>query len=757
MKKYIVTVLLSFMLNVSAFAIEPFVVRDIRLEGLQRISIGTVFNYLPVKVGDELDTTLSAQAIRALYKTGFFKDVHLEREGDVLVVFVAERPAIAEINITGNNDIPSEQLEEALRNIGLVEGRVLDRVVLDSIEMELQRQYYSLGKYGVRITTETTPLERNRIAVSIQIAEGEAAEIYAMNIIGNKTFSDEQLLDKLELGGTSLFGGRDAYSKQLFSADLETIKSHYLDAGYINFNIDSTQVSLTPDKQDVYITINLTEGDKYIVRDVRLAGDYILKNEEIMGLVSIKRGEIFSRKKITDSTKNISDRLAEEGYAFANVNMVPEIDKSSKTVGLTFFIDPGRRIYVRRVNISGNAKTRDEVIRREMRQMESDWMSTKHIARSRTRLDRLGFFDEVSVETPVVPEANDQVDVNYSVVERPTGTLSAGIGYSDTQGALVNFSVTQANFVGTGKRIAVNIDNSQVTKRYSVSYTNPYYTIDGVSRSFSIFSREVDAAEADITSYVTNSYGASMNYGIPLSEHDNIRLGFGYEDIDLIVNSAETAQEILDFVTKYGNQYDTVKLTGAWTRDTRNRAIFADKGALTSLSTEISTPAGDLEFYKVGLRHIHYISLNWGMTLSLRGNLGYGDGYGDTEDLPPFENYFAGGSRSVRGYGGSSLGPKDSKGNPLGGRARIVGNMELILPNPLAENSKSTRLSVFVDGGYVYGPNDKIDLGELRYSAGLSMIWLTPVGAMRFSLARPLNDKPGDELQSFQFTLGTPF
>ena len=540
MKKYLGMTLLVMAASAPAYGFESFVIKDIRLEGLQRISAGAVFNYLPIKVGDTITDELSSQAIRSLYKTGFFKDVRLEQDGDVLVVFVAERPAIADVSISGNSEIPTEQLEDSLKQIGLTRGKVLDRALLDKIEQELERQYYSLGKYGVKIDTETSPLERNRVKVSINIAEGKDAKVYAVNIVGNEIFSDELLRARTQLGGVSFFGGRKQYSKQLLSADLETIKSYYLDRGYINFNIDSTQVSLTPDKQDVYVTINITEGEQYTVRSVKLAGDLIVPEKELKKMISLKEGDVFSRKEAVESTKRISDRLSDNGYAFANVNIVPDVDKDSRTVGITLFVDPGKRVYVRRINVSGNSKTKDEVIRRELRQFEGDWMSTKQVSLSRTRLDRTGYFEEVSVETPAVPGTSDQVDINYAVKEQPTGNLSAGIGYSDTQGVLLNLGISQENFLGTGKRVAVNIDNSQVTQNYSFSYTNPYHTIEGISRGFRVYYRAVDALEANISNYTTDSYGVNLNYGFPLGETTTARMSVGFENTELLL-ADETA------------------------------------------------------------------------------------------------------------------------------------------------------------------------------------------------------------------------
>ena len=760
MKKFLGIGFLAALVSTGAYGFEPFVIKDIRLEGLQRISAGTVFNYLPVKVGDQINNKLSSQAIRALYKTGFFKDVRLEQEGDTLVVFVAERPAIANVIITGNSEVPTEQLEDSLKQIGLTRGKVLDRSLLDQIKQELERQYYSLGKYGVKIETETAPLERNRVNVSIKIAEGDDAKVYEINIVGNKLFSDQTLVNRMQLGGMSFFGGRKQYSKQLLSADLETTKSYYLDRGYINFNINSTQVSLTPDKQDVYVTINVTEGEQYKVRSVKLAGDLIVPESELREMVSLAEGDVFSRKEAVESTKRISDRLSEDGYAFANVNIVPDVDKDTLTVGLTLFVDPGKRVYVRRVNISGNDKTKDQVIRRELRQLEGDWMSSKQVSLSRTRLDRLGYFESVNVETPAVPGTSDQVDINYAVKEQPTGNLSAGIGYSDTQGILVNLGVSQENFLGTGKRVALNLDNSQVTQNYSFSYTNPYHTIEGISRGFRIYYRAVDALEANISNYTTDSYGLSLNYGFPLGETSSARMSLGFENTELLLASETEAisSDIIDFVQENGNEYDDFPFSASWVRDTRNKRLMATKGSLTTIGTQATIPGSDLEYYKLNFRYLHYFPLGKVTALSLNTSLGYGDGYGDTSRLPPFKNYFAGGSRTVRGYESNSLGPRDPvTGDPVGGDRMIIGNLELILPNPLEteEGSGSTRISAFIDFGNVY--RNKVEFSELRASTGLSLLWLSPVGALTFSYAIPINDQEGDELQAFQFTLGSAF
>ncbi|MEJ2360369.1 MAG: outer membrane protein assembly factor BamA [Gammaproteobacteria bacterium] len=705
------SIIASILYAAHAYAFEPFKVKDIRLEGLQRISIGTVFNYLPIKVGDEVDENDTSRAIHALYKTGFFKDVRLEKEGDVLIVFVAERPAIAEIHIHGNDKIPTDKLKSALKDLGLSQGRVFDQSILDEVNQQLRREYYSLGKYGVKITTKAKPLPRNRVAITINIAEGKDAEVYQVNVIGNKTFSNKTLLDQMTLPDVGLFGGRENYSRQVLAGDLEALRSYYMDRGYIKFSIDSTQVQLTPDKQDVYVSINITEGNVYTVREVKVVGNKIIKPDELKKLITIHKGELFSRKKTTATRKNISDRLAQLGYPFANVNIAPDIDNDSKTVALTVYIDPGRRVYVRRINITGNKKTRDDVVRRELRQYEGDWLSTKKVALS-------------------------QVDLDVDVKERSTGSLSFGVGYSDVQGAIINFSLSQDNFFGSGKRVSITADNSSVTRTYAFSVLDPYFTDSGVSQNFSILSRKVDAAQASISNYVTNTKAVNLSYGIPLSELTRMNFGGGVNETEIVINSA-------------------------WNYDSRDKAIFPTAGALTTVSMEAAVPGSDLEFYKLGFNYHQWFPLSENYTLTYRLGMDYGKAYGKTTDLPPFERYFAGGSQSVRGYDTNSLGniatTRDSNGDPLGGDRRLLTSLELVLPNPFSSKSKELRLSTFIDGGYIWAKGDKLDLGEVRYSAGVSLIWIAPVGILRFSYAKPLNAKPTDRLKAFQFTLGSTF
>ena len=738
-------------------AFTPFTVTDIRVEGLQRIAPGTVFSYLPVKTGETFDELRSVEAVRALFKTGFFKDVRIEHDQGVLVVVVQERPAISSIEITGNKDIESEPLLNSLKDIGFAEGRVFDRSLLDKVEQELQRQYFSRGKYGVKIVTTVNPLERNRVGINIDVSEGRAARIKKISIVGNKVFNDETLLEDFELSTPTLlsfYTGVDQYSKQKLSGDLETLRSYYLDRGYINFNIDSTQVSITPDKNDIYITINVTEGEQFRVKEVRLAGDLVLDPPELFPLVGLNPGDVFSRKYVTETVTKISEKLGDQGYAFANVNTIPEVDQDKKEVVVTFFVDPGKRVYVRRINMVGNTRTRDEVLRREMRQMEGGWFSTSAVERSKVRLDRLGFFEEVNVETPTVPGTNDQIDVNYSVTERPSGNLMVGLGFAQSSGVLFNASVTQNNFLGTGKRVGFSFNNSNVNTIYSFNYLNPYYTIDGISRGFGAFYRETDANEANLSDYTADTLGGNVSYGIPINEFDSVRLNVEYENLDLNT-TAFSSQVVQDFITQNGNQFDTIKVTGGWSHDSRNKAIFPDRGTSQRLTAEFTVPGMDLQFYKLGYEQQTYVPLTKSFTLLLNGEVGYGDGFGDFDNLPFFENYFAGGVRSVRGFKDNTLGPRDSlTDDPLGGGFRVVGNVEVLFPPPFFTKSNSFRMSAFLDVGNVYASYDDFKAADLRYSTGIGATWLSPLGALSFSLAKPLNDEPGDDTQVFQFTIG---
>jgi outer membrane protein insertion porin family len=757
--KYWLFLLLLFTTSVQAM--ESFVVQDIRFEGLQRISLGTAFNYLPLKVGETLDEDKATAALRALFKTGFFEDVTLGRDGDVLVIVVKERPSIAKVEMFGNEDISTEDLKTALKQVGLTEGRIFNRSMLDQVEQELHRQYFNLGKYGVDIETTVTPLERNRVSVAIDIKEGSAAMIRQINIVGAKAFDERRLLNEFQLSTPTMWSGlSDAgkYSKQELRGDLEKLRSYYLDRGYIHFNIESTQVSITPDKRDVYITINITEGERYTVSDVKLAGEFVVPEAELRSLLQIKAGDVFSRRLVTESSSKIGERLGVNGYAFANVNAVPKIDEAARTVSLTLFIDPGRRVYVRRINITGNTKTRDEVVRREIRQMEGGWLSTPLVDRSKVRLQKLGYFDTVNVEMPPVPGTTDQVDLNFDVAEGSTGNFTAGIGYGQEQGFLFNTSVTLNNFLGTGKRVSAELNNSQVNTVYRFSYLNPYYTPDGVSRGFDLFYSSTDAGQANLADFTTDSYGTSVNYGFPISEYNRATWSLGFTSTLLTINKTSAPQSYSDWVAEYGENYDTVTTSASWSHDTRDRVIFPERGTYSYASAQVAVPGADLQYYKLSYRHKWYQPLSKSVILFLGGELAYGDGYGGTAALPFFENYYAGGSRTVRGFRGNTLGPRDAVNNqPIGGNTKVVGHIEMFFPSPFEGTERTLRLSTFVDAGNVFASRKDVRFDELRSSYGFAMMWLTPVGALSFNWSWPLRSKPGDETEVFQFTIGAPF
>ncbi len=751
--------LLSLAIVSPATVAQPTVVRDIRLEGLQRISPGTVFNYLPIKVGDTVDSARTAEAIRALYKTGFFRDVRIEQEGDTLVVFVVERPSIASIEFSGNDELETEALEQSLDQVGFAVGRVFNRSVFDQVEQELRRSYFSVGRYAVKIDSTVTPLERNRVAVRFDIDEGRVARIKQINIVGNKVFDDDDLLDLFTLrpsGLFSVFTKSDQYSKQKLAADLEALRSYYLDRGFINFRIDSTQVSITPDKRDIYITINVSEGNLFKVRDVRLAGDLIVDENELTSLVTIRPGQIFSRKQVTETQAALAERLGNDGYAFANVNAVPDIDEENKSVALTFFVDPGKRVYVRRINFEGNTKTRDEVLRREMRQFEGAWISTGAVERSKERLERLTYFEEVNVETPAVPGTTDQVDVNFRVVEAPSGNLLLGAGFSQSQGVVVSTSVTQENFFGTGNRLTASFNNSKVNRNIGFSWLNPYWTDDGVSRGFEAFLRKTDAADANLADYDLDERGGAVTFGVPISEFETVDIGLHGKHTKFSVGD-NASREVRAFANENTNTFDTFWISGSWTTDSRDSRLLPTRGGLTRLGADLAVPLGDLSYYKLSARHNRFFSLWRDWIVSLDGEVGYGDGYADSDRLPLIENFFAGGPTTVRGFEANTLGPRDSNGDPLGGSFKLTGQAELILPLPFLRDSKQFRLSAFVDAGNVYGPDEDIDLGLLRVSTGIGGFWLSPLGPMTVSFGVPIKKEDGDNTQIFQFTFGTSF
>ena len=771
---HVLTLVLLFVYS-NVFAIEAFTIEDIRVSGLQRLTPGTVFNYLPVEIGDEFNDDRSGESLRALFGTGFFDDVVLEREGDILLITVEERPTIGGLAIDGNKDITTANLMEGLEEAGFVQGRVYDRSQLEKLQMELERQYFANGKYGVRISSDVQDLANNRVAISVNISEGDAAKIRQINIVGNEDFGESVLLDEFELGSSgfmSLLTKGDRYSRQKLSGDIETLQSFYQDSGYINFDIESTQVTITPDKRDIYITMNLVEGEQYTVSGVKLAGDIIVPEEELFDLVSITSGSLFSRKEMTDSSTRLTDRLGEDGYAFANVNAVPELDDENKTVEITFFIDPGKLIYVRRVNFTGNIRTRDEVLRREMRQQEGGWVSTPQVERGKIRLQRLGYFGEVNVETPAVPGSADQVDVEYTVEERPFGTFTAGLGYSQLDGLIVSTSISQNNIFGSGNRISFAFSNSSFNRTFSLGYLNPYYTDDGISRGYNLNYTETNGRQANLTAFDNRVIGAGVNFSFPISEFNSIRTSLGYENTELSRNGFFSNQ-VLDFILREGNQFDLLRASAGFAYDTRDRTIMPENGVFLTLVGEITLPTwgNSLEFYKLSYRGQWFRPLGRGFIFALKGDLGYADSIGGGA-LPFFENYYGGGPRSVRGYQQNTLGPLDNFGRPLGGNIKVITGAEVIIPIPFLEQFDQFRFSAFVDAGNVYCsggeisqidgrplcPNvSRLDLSKMRASAGLGAVWISPLGIMSFSLSTPLNDQVGDRTEQFQFNIGTSF
>ena len=750
-----------------ALALEPFVVKDIRVEGLQRTEPGTIFNYLPVAVGDVMSDEKATQAIKSLYGTGFFKDVRIEAEGDVLVITVQERSAIAKIDFSGNKSFPSDKMTEGLKQIGISEGLIFDKSQLERAEQEIKRQYLSTGKYGATVKTVVSPLERNRVAVRFEIEEGLVAKIRDINIVGNNVYTTDDLRAEFLLttpNWMSWWNKDDQYSKQKLTADLETLKSFYLNKGYLEFSIDSTQVSISPDKQDIYITVNVTEGEKYTISDVKLAGELQLPEEELKALVKLQKGDTFNRQMVTETSKAISDRLGNEGYAFSNVNAIPEINKEDHTAAFTFFVDPGRRVYVRRINLTGNSRTRDSVLRREMRQLESAWYAGDKINRSKERLDRLGYFESVDIETPAVAGSTDQVDININVVEKSTGSVQFGAGLSSSDGVTFGITVSQQNFLGTGNHVNAQVNTSKTNTIYSLSYTDPYFTPDGISRGFDVYRRDVDTGSsttANIGTYSSSSYGAGVRFGLPLTEKSYFTVGLT-GDMTKIKLQSDSPKQYLDFCgNSKGCNANSIQANIGWTYDSRDNTLFPNKGVLQRLTAEVGVPGLDLEYYKIEYKHAWFKDMYKDVTLMLNGELGYADNYGG-KAYPFFKNFYAGGVGSIRGYDNGTVGPRDTDpatGNDfsVGGTRRIVGNAELFIPVPFIKNSSQFRLSAFADGGNVYGGDESLSLGELRYSAGVGISWFSPFGPLKLVLAKPLNKKPGDITQTLQFQLGQQF
>ena len=761
-------------LGMAAAHADAFVVSEIKIEGLQRIPDGTLLNYMPIVVGDPIDDNQVTYAISELYKTGFFANVQFFRDGDVLLVRVKERPSIADVEFTGNSDIDDDALKDALLNIGVTRGQIYNRSLLEKLTLELERVYFSQGKYGVKIKTEVTDLDQNRVDIDITISEGQVALIKHINIIGNEAYDDETLLDELESGVPSswaLFSSADEYSKPKLNGDLEKIRSYYLDRGYIRFTIESTQVSITPDKQDIYITVNVSEGDRYKISSSKLTGELVVNRQTMESQIFTRQGMYFSRSLMTSSQKRLEDQMGRIGYAFSEVKVTPDIDDESKEVALTYFAIPGEKVYVRRIDIFGNDTTQDQVFRREMRLMEGSILASDLLERSKVRIQRLPYVETVSVDTVPVPGSSTQVDLKVKVEEKLAGSFNIGAGFSQTQGLIFNVGLTQENLFGTGKRLALNVNTDRANTIYSGSYTNPYYTIDGISRTVSVSFRDRDATEELINNFQTNSGDLNISYGVPLSEFNTLSLGYGFSHIKIIPSTINPSVDVTLFLAENDGEtrFNSFTLNTSFSHDTRNRTVFANAGTQQTIGMNMTVPGSDLEYYKISYITNTYIGVTSATTLLLRSNLAYGDGYGNTRALPFFERYFAGGIRTVRGFESNSLGPRDPvSGFSVGGNLRVTGGADYIFPIPFVEKPPSSlRLSLFLDIGNVFlnnyhtfdaEPGDNgFQVDQLRSSYGASLVWISPIGPLRFSYAETINDVPGDDLRAFQFSIGSFF
>jgi len=735
---------------------KDFVIRDIRVEGAQRTDVGTVFGYLPLRVGDHYDPSKGTAAIRALYASGLFKDVRLEADGDVLVVVVEERPAIASIDLIGMKEFDKDTVKKSLKDVGLAEARIYDRSLLDRAEQELKRQYLSRGRYGVKVTTTVSPLERNRVNITISIDEGEVARIREIRFTGNRAFSDSQLRDQMELstpGWLTWYTGHDKYARQKLQADQETLRSFYLARGYLDFNIESTQVSISPDKKDIQITINLLEGERYRISGIKLAGELLGLDAELSRLIDVKPGEIYNGERINAIGKAVTDRLSVLGYAFANANPVPDANKEKREVAFTILVDPGRRAYVRHVNVSGNTRTRDEVIRREIRQFESGWFDSEKVKLSRDRIDRLGFFEKVEIETPAVPGSQDQVDLNVTVKERPTGTIQAGLGYSSTEHLVISGAYTQQNVLGTGHAIGIQLNTSSATRTIAVSHADPYVTIDGVSQSEEIYRRDSNLAKLGLATVDIGTTGGTVRWGVPFTEFDTIFFGVGVESTDITL-TASSPFRYIDYVNRFGSSAGALLGTIGWSRDNRDNILTPNRGHFQRAFLEFGTPALDLQYFKLTYQYQQFQPLTNKFTLAFNGQAGYGGGY-EGKDFPLFKNFFVGGIGSVRGFEAGSLGPRDVNGDPLGGVKEVNGSIEALATLPGAD--RSLRGLFFVDAGDVWGSGQGIHFADLRAAAGAGIAWISPIGPLKLSLAQPIRSQPGDRVQRFQFQIGTGF
>ncbi|MEC8469916.1 MAG: outer membrane protein assembly factor BamA [Pseudomonadota bacterium] len=770
----------SIILLLSAIALsieadEIFSVQDIRIEGLQRVSAGTVFGSLPINIGDQVDESILRASTRALFRTGYFADVLLSRENNILVITLAERPSVNEIILEGNKAIETDQLLGALRDNGLAEGQIFRQIILEGMSQELERQYVAQGRYGAIVKTEVSDLPRNRVSIKIDIDEGDVAKIRHINLVGNSEFLDTELLDQFEqkkTGWLSWITSDDKYSREKLSSDLETLESFYLDRGYLEFEILNTQVSVSPDKESVFITININEGDIFSVGEIKLAGELIISEEQVRNLILLQPEKTFSQILMTTSSEYITQRLGNEGYTFAEVQGYPQLDSDNNKTDVTFLIDPKKRAYVRRIEFRGNIKTADSVLRREMRQMEGGSANNALIDLSKVRLERVGFFKEVNVDTVPVIGTDDQIDVVYTVEEQPSGSVGANLGYSQGYGLMLGANLTENNFLGTGKQVGVGINKSTYQSSLNFSYTEPYFTADGVSAGYSIFARDTDYSRLRLQPFSQNTRGANLNWSYPISEIQRIGFGIGYEYLELNLGDYVSSQIIEDFVSANGNWFKSVNFNLNWVKSTLNRGIFATRGTSQRLGLDLSMPGSGLEYYKITYKGSHLRGLGKQLSLKLRADLGYGESYGDTTQMPFFKNFYSGGLGSVRGYKKYTLGPRNSPqggfysySRPTGGNVQIVLGAEVIFPLPFVKDQRSLQSSLFFDAGNIFNTkcgNSEINCfnpkeGELRYSVGVGATWLSGFGPITFSIAKPLNSQPGDETEVFQFSLGNQF
>ena len=762
---------------------QSFDVSDIRVEGLQRVSAASVFNAFPVSANERVSEAQLANAARDLFATGLFDDVSLAREGDVLVIQVVERPTIARLQINGNDQISEDDLRNGLRQSGLSEGQVLELSTLEEIQRELEGVYQSQGRYSASIDTEVEEIDEGRVQVNININEGEIAKISQINIIGNEAFDDETLRKVFELNDRPgrFFGwfSSDEYSREALSGDIERLRSYYLDRGYVNFDVTSTQVSIGPEKSEIFITLNIDEGQQYRVGNIRFAGDLQISENEARQLLTVNEGEIFSRGDVNASTEALRQRLGAEGFAFAEIQGVPEISDDGETVDLVIAVNSGERAYVRRIEFFGNTTTQDEVLRREMIQLEGAPASTDAITQSRQRLERLGFFSQVEVDTQPVPGEPDLLDVTYNVEEQPSGSVSASVGFSQSAGVIYGVGLSQNNFLGTGNRVNIGAQRSDTFTSVNFGFTDPYWTLDGISRGYNVFYRETDYADSDISTFSTDAYGAGINFGYPVSELSRLNFGASLEDLT-VKTYFDTASEIRRYVEDQGEDAQSLKLTASWTRNNLNRGIMPTDGNYQRLSIETGVPGSDAEYYKLRARAQQLFPINDDESFALKftGNVGYADTLGGNDPFPFYENFYAGGLGSVRGFTSNTLGQRTTpsseggRNRTLGGNVSIEGSAEIIFPLPFIEDQRALQTSLFLDGGNTFLSscydvldedagrqqcNSGVDLGDLRYSTGIGLSWLTPVGPLTFSVARPLNDESGDDTQFFQFSLGQTF